>query len=87
MFGVIGPKFGACYPNMLLMNIFPFKDLDVLIQMPVLSIKGDPFNAFEKFILLKLLKHPRRYLTRDNTSIVQSCIHLLQSVCATCSTS
>ena len=33
-------------PNVLLPNVFPFKDLDVLIQMSVLSIKGDPLKNF-----------------------------------------
>ena len=31
-------------PNVLLLNVFPFEDLDVLIQMSVLSIKGDPLK-------------------------------------------
>ena len=38
-------------PNVLLLNVFPFKDLDVVIQMSVLSIKGDPF-------LITMKKYP-----------------------------
>ena len=49
--------------NVLLLNVFPLKDLDVLIQMSVLSIKEDPFNAFEKFILFKLETSPKIFDT------------------------